>query len=48
MDTILKILQISAVIVIGLVAGFAVLLTLPLLLLYVGAKIIGGMASKIR
>lgn len=48
MDTILKILQILAVIVIGLVAGFAVLLTLPLLLLYAGVKIIGGAASKIR
>ncbi|MEZ3418780.1 MAG: hypothetical protein K1V99_05340 [Bacteroidales bacterium] len=48
MATVMKILQILTVIVIGIIAGFAVLLTLPLLLLYVGVKIIGGMASKIR
>lgn len=44
----MKILQILAVIVIGIIAGFAVLLTLPLLLLYAGVKIIGGFASKLN
>lgn len=44
----MKILKIFAVIVFGMFAAFAVLLTIPLLLLYVGVKIIGDMASKIN
>ncbi len=48
MATLLKILKILAVIIIGLIASLAVLLTIPLLLLYVGVSIIGGCASQIK
>ena len=34
-------------IIVGLFIGLLALITFPLLLLYVGLKIIGGMASKI-
>ena len=34
-------------IIVGLFIGLLALITFPLLLLYVGVKIIGGMASKI-
>ena len=44
----MKVLKILAVIIIGLIAGFAMLLTIPLLLLYVGVSIIGGCASQIK
>ena len=35
------------VIIVGLFIGLLALITFPLLLLYVGVKIIGGMVSKI-
>lgn len=45
MKTLLKIL---IILIIGMIISMAVLITFPLLLLYVGVKIIGGMASKIH
>lgn len=45
MKTLLKIIFI---LIIGMIMSLAVLITFPLLLLYVGVKIIGGMASKIH
>jgi len=44
----MKVLYVLWVILAGLFIGLATLITAPLLLLYVGVKIIGGMASKIR
>lgn len=48
MATIMKVLYILWLILAGLLVGFLALITFPLLLLYIGVKIIGGMASKIR
>lgn len=48
MATAMKVLYILWLILAGLLVGFLALITFPLLLLYVGVKIIGGMASKIR
>ena len=45
MKTLLKCM---ALIVFGLIMSATMLITFPLLLLFVGVKIIGGMASKIR
>ena len=45
MKTLLKIIFI---LIIGIIMSLAVLISFPLLLLYVGVKIIGGMASKIN
>lgn len=48
MDATMKVLYVLWVILAGLFIGLAALITAPLLLLYAGVKIIGGMASKIR
>lgn len=41
-------LNIIFILMVGMLMSLAVLITFPLLLLYVGVKIIGGMASKIK
>lgn len=43
----MKVLRILLVILLAMVFGIAVMLMLPLFLLYAGVKIITGMASKI-
>lgn len=43
----MKVLYILWLILAGLLVGFLSLITFPLLLLYIGVKIIGGFASKI-
>lgn len=48
MATAMKFLYILWLILMSITLGFIALITFPLLLLYVGVKIIGGMASKIR
>lgn len=48
MATAMKVLYVLWVILFGLLVGLLALITFPLLLLFVGVKIIGGMASKIR
>ena len=48
MATIMKVLYVLWVILAGLFIGLAAIIVAPLLLLYVGVKTIGGMASKIR
>ena len=48
MDAGMKVLYLLWAILFGLLIGLLVLMTFPLLLLFVGVKIIGGMASKIR
>lgn len=48
MAAIMKVLYILWLILAGLLVGFLALITFPLLLLYIGVKVIGGMASKIR
>lgn len=48
MATAMKALYVLWVILAGLFIGLATIIAAPLLLLYVGVKIIGGMASKIR
>ncbi|MEZ3562406.1 MULTISPECIES: hypothetical protein [Bacteroidales] len=45
MKTLLKII---GALILGLMASAAILITFPLLLLCVGVRIIGGMASKIN
>lgn len=44
----MKVLQVLWAIIFGLLAGIATFVAFPLILLYAGVKIIGGMASKIR
>lgn len=44
----MKVLHILWLILFGLLIGVFALITAPLLLLYAGVKLIGGMASKIR
>ena len=44
----MKVLYVLWAILAGLFIGLLALITFPLLLLYAGVKIIGGMASKIR
>lgn len=44
----MKVLYVLWVILAGLFIGLLALITFPLLLLLVGVRIIGGMASKIR
>ena len=44
----MKVLYILWLILVGLLVGILALITLPLLLLYVGVKIIGGFASKLN
>lgn len=41
-------LNIIFILIVGMIMSLVVLITFPLLLLYVGVKIIGGMASKIK
>lgn len=48
MDAVMKVLYVLWVILAGLFIGLVAIIVAPLLLLYVGVKIIGGMASKIR
>lgn len=48
MDAAMKVLYVLWAILLGLLIGLLALITFPLLLLFVGVKIIGGMASKIR
>lgn len=48
MAAVMKVLYILWLILAGLFVGFLALITFPLLLLYIGVKIIGGFASKIR
>lgn len=48
MATAMKVLYILWLIFAGLLVGILALITLPLLLLYVGVKIIGGLASKLN
>lgn len=48
MAAIMKVLYILWLILAGLLIGILALIIFPLLLLYVGVKIIGGFASKIR
>ena len=43
----MKVLRVLWVIIAGLIIGLLALITIPLLLLYAGVRIIGGMASKI-
>lgn len=47
MATAMKVLYILWLILASLAVAFIAAITLPLLLLYVGMKVIGGMASKI-
>ena len=44
----MKVLYVLWLILVGLFAGIPALITLPLLLLYAGVKIIGGFASKLN
>lgn len=44
----MKVLHALWLVLSGLFIGIVALITFPLLLLYAGVKIIGGMASKIR
>jgi hypothetical protein len=44
----MKVLYVLWAILFGLLIGLLALITFSLLLLFVGVKIIGGMASKIR
>lgn len=44
----MKVLYILWLILTGLLVGILALITFPLLLLYVGVKIIGGLASKLN
>lgn len=48
MATAMKVFYVLWAIFAGLFIGLLALITFPLLLLFVGVKIIGGMASKIR
>lgn len=44
----MKVLYILWLILMSIALGFIALITFPLLLIYVGVKIIGGFVSKIR
>lgn len=48
MATTMKVLYVLWAIIVGIFIGLLALITFPLLLLFVGVKIIEGMASKIR
>lgn len=48
MAAVMKVLYVLWVILASIAVAFIAAITFPLLLLYVGVKIIGGMASKIR
>ncbi len=47
MSVAMKVLYVTWAILFGLLAGIVALVAFPLILLYAGVKIIGGMASKI-
>lgn len=44
----MKVLHVLWLIIMSLVVGLIVIITFPLLLLYVGVKILGGFASKLN
>ncbi len=44
----MNVFRIIFIIILSLIIGFVTLLLLPVILLYAGIKIIGGMASKIN
>lgn len=48
MDAVMKVLYVLWVILASMAVAFIAAITFPLLLLYIGARIIGGMVSKIR
>ena len=48
MATAMKVLHVLWAILFGLLAGITTLVAFPLILLYAGVRIIGGMASKIH
>lgn len=48
MATAMKVLYVLWLILAGLLVGILALITFPLLVLYVGVKIIGGFASKLN
>lgn len=48
MSAAMKVLYILWLILVGLLIGILALITFPLLLLYLGVKIIGGFASKLN
>lgn len=48
MVSMMKFLYVLWAILFGIAVGMIALISFPLLLLYIGVKIIGGMASKIR
>ena len=48
MAAVMKVLYILWLILAVLLVGILALITFPLLLLYVGVKIIGGLASKLN
>ena len=48
MDAVMKVLYVLWVILAGMAVAFIAAITFPLLLLYIGVRIIGGMVSKIR
>lgn len=48
MDAAMKVLYLLWLILASLAIAFIAAITFPLLLLYLGVKVIGGMASKIR
>lgn len=48
MDAVMKALYVIWVIPASMAVAFIAAITFPLLLLYIGVRIIGGMASKIR
>lgn len=41
-------LKICGALILGILASITILITFPLLLLYVGVRIVGGAASKIN
>ena len=48
MDAFMKVLYVLWVILASMAIAFIAAITFPLLLLYIGVRIIGGMVSKIR
>ena len=48
MDAVMKVLYVLWVILASMAVALIAAITFPLLLLYIGVRIIGGMASKIR
>ena len=48
MDAVMKVLYVLWVILASMAVAFIAAITFPVLLLYIGVRIIGGMVSKIR